>query len=384
MWNRRASMIVLLIASLAVGAAVFGVTSFGRAQGDQQNSQGPGSNAGQTVYAPKKTKPGQQQPVPSPQTQTQPSYPAEEKKPEKINPKSIYTLSTTSNLVNVNVLVTDNNGNPIPNLQKQNFRVYDDGVQQALTNFSTAKAPMTVCMLVEFSNEWWPYVELALEYSYQFLGILQPQDWAAVIDFDMQPHILQDFTHDRYEVRSALDSMRVPGFREDNLYDALSFTLNRMRNIQGRKAILLVCTGFDTFSKLTYGEMLKIVRGSNTPIYPVSTLEFVSIRMGNDSIDALQARNALTTFAKYSGGQAYFPRFEGALPDIYQQIAGQLRHEYSLGFIPTDSSQDGKFHKLKVELIDGQGNPLKIVNQKGKKVKYRVVAREGYYATKTG
>jgi Ca-activated chloride channel homolog len=382
MATRRASVKFWVAVSVAVGVAVLSATGLGRPQDNQQPSQGPGSNAGQTVYAPKKSKPGEQ-PVPSPNTPTQPSFPAEVKKPEKINPSSIYTLSTTANLVNVNVLVTDNNGNPIPSLQKNNFRIYDDGVQQTVTNFSTAEAPMTVCMLVEFSNEWWPFIELALQYSYQFLQFIQPQDWTAVIDFDLQPHILQDFTQDKYQVRSALDTLRIPGFSEDNLYDALSFTLNRMEKIQGRKAILVVCTGFDTFSKLTYGEMLKIVRSSNTPIYPVSTLEFVTVRTGNDSIDALQARNALTTFAKYSGGQAYFPRFDGELPDIYQQIAGQLRHEYSLGFIPTDSSQDGKFHKLKVDLVDAQGNPLKIVNQKGKNVKYKIVSRDGYYATKS-
>lgn len=380
MTSSKKSFSIAFVAALAVGAVIVGLSKSGHAQ----DQQGPGSSSGQTVYAPKKSQPGEQTVPPPPGSSgTQPSYPAEQKKPEKINPNSVYTLSTTSNLVNVNVLVTDNDGDPIPGLKKDNFRIYDDGVQQSITNFSTAKAPMTVCMLVEFSNEWWPYVELALQYSYQFLNFIQPHDWIAVIDFDMKPHILQDFTHDRYEIRSALDSMRIPGFSEDNLYDALSFTLNRMEKIQGRKAILLVCTGIDTFSKLTYGEMLKIVKSSNTPIYPVSTLEFVSIRTGNDSIDILQARNALMTFAKYSGGEAYFPRFEGALPGIYQQIAGQLRQEYNLGFIPTNSTKNGEYHKLKVELIAPNGNPLKIVNQKGKRIKYRVVSREGYYATKS-
>jgi hypothetical protein len=127
--------------------------------------------------------------------------------------------------------------------------------------------------------------------------------------------------------------------------------------------------------------MLKIAKGSDTPIYPVSILEWVSIRYG-DSIDTLQARNALTSIARYSGGEAYFPRFEGALPDIYRQIAGQLRHQYSVGFIPTDSTKNGKYHKLNVELVDAQGNPLIITNQKGKKIKYRVVAREGYFSPK--
>ena len=198
----------------------------------------------------------------------------------------------------------------------------------------------------------------------------------------MNTQILQDFTQNRYEVTTALDRLRIPGFSEINLWDALAFTIDRMKDIQGRKAILAICTGFDTFSKLNYDQMLKIARSSDAAIYPISILEFMTVRRG-DTIDSLQARNALTTLAKYSGGQAYFPRFQQDMPSVYQQIAGQLRQQYSLGFTPSNPSKDGKFHKLKVEVIDPQGNPLKIIDQKGKNVKYRVVFREGYYAPKS-
>ena len=178
--------------------------------------------------------------------------------------------------------------------------------------------------------------------------------------------------------------LRIPGFSEICLYDALAFTLDRMKDMKGRKAILLICTGFDTFSKLTYDQILKIVKSSDTVIYPVSILEFMTVRSPRgEDIGALQARNALDTIAKYSGGQAYFPRFEGELPGIFEQITGQLRLQYGLGFVPTNPAKDGKFHKLKVDLVDDQGNPLRIVNQKGKVVKYRVVARDGYYAPKS-
>jgi hypothetical protein len=124
------------------------------------------------------------------------------------------------------------------------------------------------------------------------------------------------------------------------------------------------------------------VKASDTPIYPISILEFITIRT-NDNIVTLQAQNALRTIASYSGGQAYFPRFEQEVPSDYQQIAQQLRMQYSLGFIPTETTKDGRFHKLKVDVVDDQGNPLQIFNEKGKKVKYHVVARDGYYAPKS-
>jgi VWFA-related protein len=238
-------------------------------------------------------------------------------------------------------------------------------------------------MLIEFSNTYWVILYKALRYSYDFVGVIEPKDWVAVVTFDMNQTILQDFTQNRYEVTQALDRLRVPGFSEINLYDALSFTIDRMKDIQGRKAILVICTGVDTFSKLTYDQILKIVRNSDTVIYPISILEFVDVSMGGLGIGALQARNTLNYIAKYSGGRAYFPRFEGEMQDIYQQIAQQLKLQYSLGFIPSNPARDGKFRKLKVELVDVQGNPLKIPNEKGKPVKYKVVAREGYYAPKS-
>jgi VWFA-related protein len=358
-----------LVAVTCFGLLTLAGPALTQPQGDQPTGPGPSPGVGDTVLVPKKTTPG---------------APAktEEKKPEKINPNEIFTLATSTNLVNVDVLVLNRSGDPIGNLGKVNFRVYDDGVPQTISNFAASEAPMTICMLIEFGDKWWPFLYLALNHSYEFVRVIEPKDWVAVVTFDMKPIILQDFTQDRYEVTGAINRLRIPGFSEINLWDALAFTIDRMKDIQGRKAILAICTGLDTFSKLTYDQMLKIAKTSDTVIYPVSILEFITVRYG-DSIDSLQARNALNTIAKYSGGQAYFPRFEGELPGIYNQIATQLRMQYSLGFVPTNPTQDGKFHKLKVEVVDEQGNPLKIVDEKGKTVKYKVISRDGYYAPKS-
>lgn len=361
-------LILLMAAGCFFSMSALSDLWLARAQQDQQPDNGPKPNVGETVIAPKKN-----QPTPV----TQP-----EKKPERINPGDITTMSVSTNLVNLDVMVKDNNGNPISGLGRKNFKIYDDGVEQNVSNFGTAEAPMTIAMVVEFSNKSWIFLYKALQYSYGFLNFIQPKDWVAVLSFDMHPEIISDFTQDRSEVKGALDQLRIPGFSEINLYDALAFTIDRMKDVQGRKAILVVCTGIDTFSKLNYGEMLKIAKASDTVIYPISILEYVDVRY-NMGMTAIEAKNQLTYIAQYSGGQAYFPRFEAELPDIYQQIAGQLRLQYGLGFIPTNPSKDGKYHKLKVDLVDETGNQLRIPDKKGKPIKYKVVAREGYYAPKS-
>ncbi|MGD0222317.1 MAG: VWA domain-containing protein [Terriglobia bacterium] len=345
-----------------------------------QQTQGPQPDVGETVLVPKKSQPtAPAQPAPAQPAPAQPGT-----KPEKINPNNVYSLSTTTSLVNVDVMVVDSNGSPLQNLDKKNFQLTDDGVPQAITNFGTGEAPMTICMLVEFANRSWPFLVIALRYSYDFLNVIHPKDWVAVVSFDLKPQILTDFTQDRMEVRAGLDQLRIPGFSEACIYDALAFVLDRMKEVKGRKAVVAVVTGVDTFSKLTYDQCLKICKASDTPIYPISILEFMSVRSPRgDNITTLQAENALKTMALYTGGQAYFPRFEQEVPSDYEQIAQQLRMQYSLGFVPTDATKDGRFHKLKVAVVDDQGNPLTIFNEKGKKVKYHIVSREGYYAPKS-
>ena len=207
----------------------------------QQPTTGPQPDVGETVLVPKKKTPSAPaQPTPDKPAPSQPGT-----KPEKINPNDIYTLSTATNLVNVDVMVVDGSGSPIQNLEKKNFRLYDDGVPQAVTNFGTGEAPMTVCMLIEFSNRWWPYLYIALRYSYTFLEVIHPKDWVAVVSFDLKPQILTDFTQDRSEMRAGLDQLRVPGFSESNFYDSLNFVIERMKEVHGRKAIVAVVTGID-------------------------------------------------------------------------------------------------------------------------------------------
>jgi VWFA-related protein len=221
--------------------------------------------------------------------------------------------------------------------------------------------------------------------SYGFVQTLKPEDYVAIVAYDLRTEILCDFTTDRGKVQQAMQRLRIPGFSEANLFDALADTAQRMSNIEGRKAILLIASGRDTFSKLTYDKTRKAVQEAGVPIYAVSMLQAMRImaeqNMGAiQQLDFLQADNEMKTFAAETGGQAFFPRFFGEFPSIYQSVSGALRNQYSLSYQPSNQAKDGKFRKLKVELVDPQTGDALRISENGKPVKYSVITKAGYTA----
>jgi VWFA-related protein len=186
----------------------------------------------------------------------------------------------------------------------------------------------------------------------------------------------------------ALSRLRIAGFSESNLFDALVDTEQRMSGIEGRKAIILLASGRDTFSKLTFDKARKAVQEAGVPIYSIGLLQ--ALREYADAagalgplsrLDFLQADNEMNTFARETGGQAFFPRFYGEFPSIYRAISEALRNQYSIAYQPSNQARDGKFRKIKVELVNpANGEPLRVTDEKGKAIKYQVVAKAGYTA----
>jgi len=346
---------------------------------------GPGDNVGPYVI-PKKTNENAPPPPPPPT-------------PKKIEDLPDYSLKVNVPLVNVDVLVTTRDGQWVPGLRKENFRVSEDGVQQAVSKFSVTEAPITAVLLVEFASTTWPMEVEALNASYSFANTLRKEDWVAVAYYDMQPHILTDFTQDKRAVFGALNQLRIPGFAETNEFDALYDTLDRLDRVEGKKYVILVSTGVDTFSKLTYDKIVKKVKDTkDVTVFPISigwylreyceTHGCTGLSHGMASyhistIDYLQADNEMRNFAALTGGKAYFPRFQAEFAEIFHDIGDNIRHQYSLAYSPTNTKLDGTYRKLKVQVVAPDGGPLKVKDQKGKDVKIEVVAREGYTAKHT-
>ena len=218
--------------------------------------------------------------------------------------------------------------------------------------------------------------------AFAFAQQLRPQDYVALMTFDMHNQIQLDFTQDKRQLEEAINSLRIPGFNETNVFDALYEGLDRLQRIEGRKYIILIASGRDTFSKLTLDQILKKVKATeDITIFTVSTGGFLrAVSRRGDSITMLQADNEMKTFASLTGGASYFPRFTGEMPDIFSEINQNIRSKYELVYKPTNPKQDGSYRKLRVELVDDEGQPLRIQDEKHKPLKYDIITRDGYRA----
>jgi VWFA-related protein len=331
--------------------------------------------------------------------------PKQEPKPPKVkNPPGLedYSIRVTSQLVTVPVTVVTKDGQFIPNLKAENFRVLEDGTEQKVSKLEQTEAPITVVMLLEFSNPnffinkqiYGTFMYDMFQSAYGFAQSLKKEDWVAVVAFDMKPRMVVDFTQNKREVLAGLNSLQVPMFSESNLFDSLYDTIDRLEGVEGHKYIVLIGSGIDTFSKINLDKTFNKIKSTrDTTIYTISTgyaaREYFDVRggLGRDRMEQattrltyLQADNQMRTFAELTGGMHFQPRFSGEIPGIMQEIAQTVRNQYMLYYRPTNSAQDGSYRKLKVEVKAPTGGPLTVQDEKGKKLKYQVIYREGYRA----
>jgi len=319
---------------------------------------------------------------------TVPGGPSGEQKPP-----DQFTMSVEVPLVTLDVVVADDKGDIYTGLKKGNFRVSEDGILQPLTNFSTPDAPVTTVLLIEFSSRgifgYPAFAANAVSWADVFLAQLRKADWVALVSFDMRTRVEVDFTQDKLAVHNYLAGMLIPGFHESNVFDALMETLDNLKDVKGRKSIVLLASGIDTFSKHTLDDAYKRVKLTDVTIFPVGVARPIANYLDNHNmiggagrLNFYQAENQMSEFAKLTGGHAYFPQFEGEIPGIMQGIASMLRSQYSLGYVPTNQTRDGKYRKIKVDVVGSDGQPVELKDQKGKKLKLIVYARQGYTAPK--
>ena len=320
-----------------------------------------------------------------------PPAPAAPAEPKIKNPNGdTYSLRVDVPMVNIDAnVILDKTHQFVPGLKPENFLILEDGVPQTLTSVRVAQTPITAVMLLEFAANSYYLINDMRNASYYFFRSLRKDDYVAVVTYDMHTHILTDFTNNKDTVAQALQSLIIPTWSETNLFDALYETLDRTSRIEGRKYIILISSGRDTFSKLTLDKILAKVKSTpNVTIFSIGTGALINeMRSGGGGMgssirqmDYLQAQNQLNTFASMTGGMSFSPLFQGALPDVFAQINDSIRNQYILTYRPTNNKNDGSYRHVKVLLVDNEGHPLRMQDEKGKPQKYSIIARDGYNA----
>lgn len=345
---------------------------------------------------------------PAPKTEEELKKEAEEKarlEQEKNAQEEPGVIAVETEIVNVDAVVFNKkSGQIITGLKKENFGIFENGVKRDISVFTTPESPITVTLLLEYSK--WselfgsasggifePGVYETVRPVAQFLSrfIKPPDDYASVVAFDMRPAVITDFTNDPGRVRGTIDLLlrSQPAFRENNLFDAMKFVLiggnsesefldgAKERSISyggmvdvkaKRRAIILVASGIDTFSKTNYGEIRRVVQEAGIPFYIISTgnlfyKRYEHLLPATDGLSGmpgrltfLQAKNQMNTFAKESGGMHFEMTFEGEVPGYLNSINGLLRSQYNLAYDLVEKHDPGKKYKLEVKVdVDGDG-----------------------------
>lgn len=363
--------------------------------------QAQSAPAGQTPPA-QQTKPDQNTDEGGPQTDNGPLV--IRKKPEDNEPpppapadptvknpdNETFSLRVDVPIVNLNVnVILDKTHQFVPGLKAGNFLVLEDGVPQTITSVRMTQTPITAVMLLEFAANSYYLINDMQNASYSFFRTLRPDDYVAVVTYDLHTHILTDFTNNKDLIAQALQSLTIPGFSDTDMFDALYETLDRLTRVEGRKYIILIGSGRDTFSKLTLDKILAKVKATpNVTIFTIGTGALLNeLRGGRGGmgggmadLNYLQAQNQLKTFAAMTGGLSFSPVFQGELPDIFSQINNSIRNQYVLTYRPTNTKNDGSYRKIQVLLVDNEGHPLRMQDEKGKPLKYSIITRDGYRA----
>jgi len=272
---------------------------------------------------------------------------------------------TNTDLITFTVTVTDTYGRYVSGLGKNAFTVLDEKKPQEITFFSDDDAPVSVGVIFDVSGSMsGDKIKRARDALSKFIQTSHNSDEYFLIAFNSRAQLLLDKTRDGNAV---LDKLTFVQTRNNTaLYDACYLGVEKVqRGTHPKRALLLISDGQDNNSRYTFNELRRLLKESDVVLYGVGILG------GNDagSQMGMEGQGILDELASVSGGKAFFPRSNAEMDDIFEQIALELRHQYSIGYKPVNFTNDGRWHKIKVKVTPPRGLPRLFVRSK-----------EGYYA----
>jgi Ca-activated chloride channel family protein len=305
---------------------------------------------------PSPEKPATNTPTPPPSTQKQ-------KLGTELDGPSVLI---NTDLITLTVTVTDTYGRYVSGLNKNAFSVFDEKQPQEITFFSDDDSPVSVGVIFDVSGSMsGDKIKRARDALSKFIQTSHDSDEYFLIAFNSRAQLLLDRTRDGNAVLDKLTFVETKN--QTALYDACYLGVEKVqRGVHPKRALLLISDGQDNDSRYTFNELRKLLKESDVVLYGIGILS------GNDagSSMGMEGQGVLDELAGVSGGKAFFPRSAAEMDDIFEQIALELRHQYSIGYKPESFTNNGKWHKIKVKVTPPRGLPRLFVRSK-----------DGYYAT---
>ena len=336
-------------------------------------SQAPSPGKPQTSSPDTKT---QQAPAPTPTQPTAPNQDAAQ--------NSDQTIKTVVNLVDVLFTVLNRRNKLVPELEKSDFKIWDDKYQQEIRYFSKqSDLPLRIGMLLDTSNSIRDRIKFEQDASINFLfSVLRHnKDEAFVMTFDDEPQIVQAFTGDAGALRDQITKTRAGGGTAiyDAIYEACVKELSHPPRPPGdqpdvvRRVMILISDGEDNLSTHTRSDAIEMAQRTSVVIYTISTsTQWISLsqtdpsKLGDRKYHLTDGDKILQELAEETGGRAFFPYHVDDLDQSFQDIGDELRNQYSIAYLPTNYVLDGRYHKIRIEVPEHKG--------------YQVRARRGYFA----
>jgi VWFA-related protein len=252
-------------------------------------------------------------------------------------------------LILVPVTVNDPINRPVSGLEKENFRVYEDNVEQEITQFAMDDEPVAVGLVFDTSGSMGDKLQRSRMAASQFFHISNAEDQFFLVEFDDSPHLRVGLTHDTGTIENQLTFSKSHG--STALLDAIYLALHEMKNSKkNKKALLLITDGGDNHSRYSEREVRNLVRESDVLIYSIGVFG------GAATPEETSGPGLLTRISEQTGGRLFVGNAV-ELPDIAQKIGVELRNRYILAYSPKNQQRDGKYHRITVKVVPPRGLP---------------------------
>jgi Ca-activated chloride channel homolog len=273
------------------------------------------------------------------------------------------TIKVDVDLVLVNATVSEPRGRMVTGLRQENFRIWEDKVEQKVEYFSSEDGPMSIGLIFDATGSMEDKISRARDAAVSFLKTGNPEDEFFLVTFSQSPQLVEGFTTDISRLQNHMIFTPAKGLTP--LFDAVYLGLETMKSARNkRKALLLITDGEDNHSRYSFWDIKEFVKEQDVQIFVIGI-----INSSGELAQGQDGRAVIEDLAQISGGQAFFPDSVDELEDICNKIAIELRNQYVLGYHSTNAAKDGKWRKIRLKINTPKGLPT-----------FSVHGKNGYYA----